>query len=245
MAAPDLDRVALLLRAYPFADLSPAEVDPLARHAVLREAVRGEYVCRVGDPVEEIYLVASGQLKDSIVTEDGDEVVHTLWGPGMVLGEPGFFAPEHTRVVALVALEPCSLLLLTREHLMPFLHRHPQVMLRLLEGLASTARLQTQLIASLARRPLPERLLFRLLDLTETNARSDTGEAITPKVSQTVLASMVGSSRENVNRALAGLAAQGSIRIESGRYVVLDPDALRSEAALAWPPLTKRNRRID
>jgi CRP-like cAMP-binding protein len=38
----------------------------------------------------------SGQLKDSVVTVDGDEVVQSVYGPGMVIGEAGFFAPSGT-----------------------------------------------------------------------------------------------------------------------------------------------------
>jgi len=99
--------------------------------------------------------LASGQLRDSVVTVDGDEIVHSLYGPGMVVGEPGFFAPERNRVVAVVALEPCTLLELGREHLVPRLLRHPPAMIRLLEGLATVARGQTEIIAALARRPSP------------------------------------------------------------------------------------------
>ena len=157
--------------------------------------------------------MASGQLRDSVVTVDGDEIVHSLYGPGMVVGEPGFFAPERNRVVAVVALEPCTLLELGREHLVPRLLRHPPAMIRLLEGLATVARGQTEIIAALARRPLSERLLLQLLDLADTN--EDDGTGVTPRVSQTTMAAMVGTSRENVNRALAALADRG------GRHAVL------------------------
>jgi CRP-like cAMP-binding protein len=53
---------------------------------------RGEYVHHVGDPADELFVVASGQMKDSIVTEDGDELVHSFFGQGMPIGEPGYFA---------------------------------------------------------------------------------------------------------------------------------------------------------
>ncbi len=69
-----------------------------------RQAARGEYVHHVVDPADEIYLVAAGQLKDSIVTEEGDELVHTFYGPGMLIGEPGFFATERNRVMAETAV---------------------------------------------------------------------------------------------------------------------------------------------
>jgi CRP-like cAMP-binding protein len=110
---------------------------------------------------------------------------------------------------------------------------------------SSLARGQTEIIAALTRRPLPERLLLRLLDLAETNPRSGDGEGITPRISQTTLAAMVGASRENVNRSLRMLAVQGSIRIERGRYVLFDPGRLRREVAAGWPPLARLNRRID
>jgi CRP/FNR family transcriptional regulator, cyclic AMP receptor protein len=241
--APQLDLASVLLKTYLFEDFSPAELEPLARAATLRTAVRGEYIFHVGDPADAIYVVASGQLKDSIATEDGDEVVYNLWGPRMVVGEPGFFAPERNRVMALVALEPTTLLVLRREDLLPFLARHPAPLMRLLEHLASVARASTEIILALARRPLADRLLLRLLDLAETSERERQGPAVTPKVSQANLAAMVGSSRENVNRALARLVAEGTLRIEGGRYVIIDPERARNEVASGRPIQTDPNRR--
>jgi hypothetical protein len=72
MAAPEIDRVSVLLDTYLFADLSPAELEPLARAATVRRAVRGEHIFHVGDPADEIAVVASGELKDAVYTEDGD-----------------------------------------------------------------------------------------------------------------------------------------------------------------------------
>ncbi len=245
VSSSDPDRVSLLLGTYLFGGLSPAEVDPLARSAAIRQTVRGEYIFHVGDPADELFVVASGQLKDSIVTEDGDEIVHTFLGPGMLIGEPGFFATERNRVMAVVAVEPTTLLVLGRDHLEPFLQRHPQVVTRALEGLASVARVQTQLIVKLSRGTLQERILFRLLELAETNAPRDDGARATPKISQSTLAAMVGVSRENVNRALSALAADGAIRIESGTYVLPDLERLRAEISNGSPWLVRRNRRTD
>jgi CRP/FNR family transcriptional regulator, cyclic AMP receptor protein len=245
MGDPEVDRVALLLSCYPFEDLTPAELEPLARAATLRRVVRGEYLHHVGDPAGELYVVVSGQLKDSIVTEDGDEVVHSLYGPGQMIGEAGFFVEEQNRVMAVLALEPARVLVLARAELVPFITQHPQVMMRLLQGLGAIARAQTEMIASLTRRPLRERLLLRLLELAETNAPGERGEGITPKISQSTLAAMVGASREHVNRALAALSAEGALRIEGGRYVMHDPERIREDVSQGWPTISRPNRRID
>jgi CRP/FNR family cyclic AMP-dependent transcriptional regulator len=245
MTEAEPDRVSLLLGTYLFEDLSQAELEPLARAATIRRLVRGEYVFHVGDPADEICVVVGGELKDSVLTEDGEEVVHSVYGPGMVFGEPGFFSPERNRVMAMIAVEPTTILVLRHDDVMPFLQRHPRVVIRALEGVSSIARHQTELIAALARRPLHERLLLRLLELAETSASSPDGEGITPKISQATLAAMVGVSRENVNRALGALFASGRVRFEGGRYVLPDPDGLREEIAQGWPLLERLNRRTD
>jgi len=49
-------------------------------------------VWHAGDPAEELYVVVSGEVKDCLVGMDGNEVIHFVHGPGMTLGEPGFFA---------------------------------------------------------------------------------------------------------------------------------------------------------
>jgi CRP-like cAMP-binding protein len=234
--AGDLDRVRLLLSTRLFADEPPTELEPLAKAGSVRRPVRGEHVFEAGDPADSIYVVASGQLKDAIYAEDGAEVVHSLWEPGMVLGEVSFLA-RRARVMSLIALEPSVLLVLPRDAVMTFLAGHPPVAMKLLEHVASTSRWQTLMIASLARRPLSDRVLLRLLDLAESNGSIDRDTAVAPHVSQSTLAAMVGASRENVNRALAGLAAAGTVRAESGRYTISDPDGVRRSIIEGWPLL--------
>ena len=77
---------------------------------------------------------------------------------------------------------------------------------RVLEGLASNTRWQTTMISSLATHPMKDRLVLRLLELVDSNPDRVAGKAVTPKISQPMLASMIGVSRENVNRALSALA---------------------------------------
>jgi DNA-binding GntR family transcriptional regulator len=68
---------------------------------------------------------------------------------------------------------------------------------------------------------------------------------MTPKISQSTLAAMIGVSRENVNRALAALATDGAIRQEGDRYVLIDEDRLRREIARDWPLAGRRDRRVE
>jgi CRP-like cAMP-binding protein len=248
VTAAATDVVAALLRSYLFEDLDPDAVRPLALSCSVRRLVRGEFLCHVGDIVNEIYVVITGEVKDSLVSVDGEEVIHFVHGPGMTLGEAGFFSVDRVRIVDVVAVAPTTILRLDRRDLVPFMARYPQVKDRALEGLASNTRWQTTMIAALATRPLVNRLAFRLLELVDSNTdrstdRSD-GVARTPKISQTTLAAMIGATRENVNRALAVLTEQGFVRREAGAYLLLDEAGLRQGLARDWPQVDRRDRRL-
>jgi CRP/FNR family transcriptional regulator, cyclic AMP receptor protein len=235
-----------LARSYLFETLTVDELAPLARQATSRHLARNEVLIRVGDAADEIYVVVSGELKDSVVDADGCEVVHFLHGPGMTMGEPGFFAVDHQRIVEVVATRPTLVIRLARRHLVPFMAQHPATKDRVMEKLASNQRWQTTMISALAAKPLVDRLVLRLLELADSSPARRAGTAITPRVSQATLASMVGVSRENVNRALAGLMASGAIRQEGGRYLLVDEARLRGRVARGVGPVAGRHdRRFD
>jgi len=237
--------VACLLCSYLFEGMTAAQMEPLADVSATRRLVRGEYVWHAGDPAEELYVVLSGEVKDCLIDVDGNEVIHFVHGPGMTLGEPGFFAAERYRILDSVAMMPTTLIRLSRAGLWPFLERHSAVKDRALEALASDLRFQTNLISSLLTQPLAQRLVLRLLELIDSSPGRLSGRAVTPKITQSTLAAMIGVSRENVNRALAALALEGAIRMQGGRYVLVDEERLRREAAQGWPLGLRRDRRTD
>jgi len=238
------DVVGGLARSYLFEGLTREELAPLAATATTRTMVRGEYVCHLGDPAHDLFVILSGEVKTAVTDADGVEIVHRVHGPGMTLGEPGFFAVERTRIVDVIALTPSVLIRLSRRELTPFLRLHPSVKDRALEGLSSANRWQTTVISSLLSRSLTDRLLLRLLELVDSSPEHRSGLAVTPKISQSTLAAMVGVSRENVNRALSALATDGAIRQDNGRYLVVDEARLRRELARDWPLAQTRDHRL-
>jgi CRP-like cAMP-binding protein len=162
----------------------------------------------------------------------------------MTLGEPGFFAVDHRRLVEVIAVAPSVVIRLGRRELEPFMRRHASIKDRALEKLASNTRWQTTMISSLMSRSLRDRLVLRLLEMVDSAPEKVAGLSVTPKLSQSTLAAMVGVNRENVNRALSALASEGSIRREGGRYVLVDEARLRHELARDWPLAWRRDQRL-
>jgi len=234
-----------LTRSYLFEDLTRSDLAPLAATASIRRLVRGEFVWRMGDAADEIYVVLEGEVKDSVVDADGNEVVYFLHGPGMTFGEPGFFAVDRFRIVEVVAVAPTVLIRLHRRELVPYIADHPSIKDRALEGLASNTRWQSTMIASLFRRSLVDRIGLRLLELVDSSPGRVDGMPATPRISQSTLAAMIGISRENVNRALAALVGDGLVRQEKGRYIIVDEAGLRGRVGRDWPTAQRRDRRLD
>ncbi len=87
------DVAAGLAQSYVFQGLTTEELEPLVPVVTTRLLVRGETaslttcsstartLLRVGGTADEIYVVLSGEVKDSVVDAAGNEVVHFLHGP--------------------------------------------------------------------------------------------------------------------------------------------------------------------
>lgn len=230
-----------LLRAYLFADLSPAELTSTAYRSTTVHVRRGEVVFSVGDHADDLYVVVDGQLKERLIQPDGAESVFELYTSGGVFGEPGLFVPERTRIVDMVATETSHVVRVPRTELMALMQRSPHVSLRLIEGLASDVRALGVQQGNAVHLSVKERVASKLLELAETHGRPEGPyRRLELALTQSLLATMVGTTRENVNRALAELGASGACRLDVGHYVV-EPALLR-QAAHANAALPRRNR---
>ena len=155
------ERQAGLARSYLFERLPPADLAPLAAAATTRVVERDEHVWQAGDRADELYVVLRGEVADCVLDADGRLVVHTVHGPRMTLGEPGYFSAERDRSVSDIAVTKATLIRLDRRDLDPFLNRHPQLKDRALQGLAGTVRWAGSVMASMATRSLTDRIVLR------------------------------------------------------------------------------------
>jgi CRP-like cAMP-binding protein len=105
-------------------------------------------------------------------------------------------------------------------------------MRRMFEALSESTWRVGHALVDLAFEDIRRRVALTLLDLME--GQGDPGAAglrIPVKLSQTTLGRMVAASRENVNRALAPLMAQGALSQRDGFFIVHDRRALEALAA--------------
>jgi CRP-like cAMP-binding protein len=222
MALDPLD----VLRAVPLFRQVP-EADLLAFTRLVRERrePKGTMILSQGDRGEALFLIRSGQVKVSVVAEDGREVILSVLGPGSFFGELALLddAPRSAHVIA---MDDTVLLQLHREDFRSRLKLSPELSVSLLRELAQRLRRADDTIASLMLLDVNGRIANLLLEL----AREEGGEAgirITRRLTHASLGQMVGASRETVSRTMRNLVLRNVISVNRRETILLDPGALR------------------
>jgi CRP/FNR family transcriptional regulator, cyclic AMP receptor protein len=221
----------LLLRNPLFAQLGSGELDRLAALFRRRRYRAGEPVFREGDPGTALYIIDSGEVKILLGGSEGKEVVLSLLPPGEFFGELALLdgEPRSADAVTTVATE---LLILPRDEFLRFLRDVPPVAINMLAALSRRLRRTDRLVHDAAFSDVQTRMARVLLELGATRGTPEgKAVAIEPHLTQGDLANMVGATRESVNKCLRALAADGLVRHERGRLVLLDVDRLRRQLA--------------
>ncbi|HEV2440246.1 MAG TPA: Crp/Fnr family transcriptional regulator [bacterium] len=219
----------LLVRSPLFAQLSPAELEKLAALFRRRRYRAGEPVFREGDPGTALYVVETGEVKILLGGADGKEVALSLLGPGEFFGELALLDGEPRSADAVVTV-PSELLVLPREDFLRFLREVPAVAINMLAALSRRFRRTDRLVHDAAFSDVRTRVTRLLVELAETRGKpAPGGVVIGPRLTQGDLASMVGATRESINKCLRYYAAQGLLRHERGRLVLLNVERLRAQ----------------
>ena len=85
-------------------------------------------------------------------------------------------------------------------------------------------------MADLSFLALPPRLAKRLLALANVQPENNPADRVRLRVTQAVLGSMLGVSRESVNKQLNLFAREGWIALGRGWVALIDPEALKTFA---------------
>jgi CRP-like cAMP-binding protein len=209
-----------------FADLAPNDLDRLVQLGVTRSFVAGEAVFSKGDPGEAMMAVLTGRVRISCCSVDGREMVFAVFGPGEVFGEIAMLDGGE-RTADAVAIEPTDLVIVRRRDFMPFLAGNTELCLKLLVMLCDRIRRTSEQIEDFSFLPVGRRLAKRLLCLADFSGRpAGSGVQITLPLSQQMLAGMMGTSREWVNKTLRTWTSDGLIDLDHGRIVIRDRAAL-------------------
>jgi CRP/FNR family transcriptional regulator, cyclic AMP receptor protein len=222
-----IDKRALLANHPLFGQLALDELERLVAYMRLVRQPPRTVLFRKGDPGTHMVVVVRGRVKVCTHSEDGKELVLNLINPGEVVGEIALLDGAD-RTADAVTLVDSDLLILERRDFIPFLKRHPDACMRLLAVLCERVRRTSELLEEALFLEGSSRLAKRLVHLAEVFGKAVPGGVkIDISLSQQQLGNMVGMSRESMNKQLKQWRQDDLIRIEDGRYVLTNLDALR------------------
>jgi adenylate cyclase len=221
--------VEVLIRSPLFAGLSPKLAAALRQRVHRRSFAVGAYLAREGEPANSVFVIERGLVRITRTSRHGRELVLRLLGAGDTLGELGVLDAGGVRTADAIAAEPTTCVMLSRDDLHAAIRSTPELGLRLMASLVAHVRRKDDELADVAFLDVPGRIARKLLELADRHGEPVAeGVRIGIRLPQAELAAMVGSSRENVNRALAQLAGLGALTIDRGHITILDVGRLRT-----------------
>jgi len=171
-----------------------------------------------GDHADSVFYIQSGRIRLSVIARTGKEATVALLGAGEFCGEECIASSHPVRVASASAITPTVLLKIDRKAMMRALHQeHTFSDIFVSHLLARNARVQEDLVDQLFNSS--EKRLARILLLLAQFGKEKAPEKVIPKISQEVLAEMVGTTRARVNffmnrfRKLGFIEYNGSIEV--------------------------------
>jgi len=201
-----MPEVSLLARVPLFSQLPGVALDQLAAQLQPRRYARGDAIFYRGDPGTSLYIVQEGRVKLGLTSAEGREAILDLIGPGEVFGELALLDGE-PRSADAITTEPSRLLLLHRDEFVRFLLERPQLAIDLLGILSRRLRRGAELLQDAAFQDVPTRLARMILRLAKPSPEGT--QAATPRLTQTDLAGLVGTTRETLNKWLGSARIRG------------------------------------
>jgi CRP-like cAMP-binding protein len=152
-----------------------------------------------------------------VVDATGKEAVVAILGPGDFFGE-GCLTGEPIRIGTATAIAPRTLLVIEKDEMIRALHEEHELSDRFITYMLSrTIRIEADLVDQLFNST--EKRLARTLLMLARYGKENHPEKVVPKVSQEILAEMIGTTRSRVNLFMNKFKKLGFIKYNGGLHI--------------------------
>ena len=167
-----------------------------------------------GDPSDSVMYIQKGAIRLSVLSQSGKEAIVATLGPGDFLGE-GALAAQRVRMGTATAISTTTILVLPKKQMIQLLHDEPAFSSRFIAFMLSrNIRIEEDLVDQLFNSS--EKRLARTLLLLARYGMADKPQAVLPKLSQEMLAEMIGTTRSRVNFFMNKFRKLGFIEYNGG-----------------------------
>jgi CRP/FNR family transcriptional regulator len=205
-----------------FSCMTACQQDALLECALVRQYHKGQYLAHSGDLWPFIFSLLKGSVSAVKESLEGRSFVATTFKPGEVFWGVSFFHPESPMPVALKVDIQSSVLLWSRDQILPIILENGSVGWELARLMVSRMLRASEIVEELAFQPVAGRLAKLLIDFP--------GQGIPGPIARSLtldeMAARIGSTREMVCRLLQRFADQELIKITRTEFEITNHDRL-------------------
>ena len=205
-----------------FGCMPERDLDTLLERAHMRQYHKGQYLTHTGDNWPFIFFLLKGSITAVKESLEGRSFVATSFQPGEVFWGVSFFDPKLAMPVALKVDLQTSVLLWSREQILPAILENGHVAWELSCLMISRMLRASEILEELAFQPVAGRLAKLLIDFPG----GTTGGPIARSLTLDDMAARIGTTREMVCRLLQRFADQELIKITRTEFEITDLDRL-------------------
>ncbi len=185
-----------------FTDLNDEALRELTSVVKRRTFRSGEVIFHRDDPGQVLYVIKEGKVKICLISPDGQEISLVVFGKGECFGELALL-DGLPRSADAIAVEKVECYTLQRSDFHNTIMKNPKISIQVLEVISKRLRNTNEQVEDLIFLDVYGRVAKKLLELSEAHgAKVEDGIRIEVRMTQQELASMVGASRESVNKVM-------------------------------------------
>ena len=210
-----------------FSDLKDSDLNIISDKMISRAYEKGQMILLEESQGETFFIIVSGAVKVTRLSDDGREVILAILGESEFFGEMSLLDGEG-RSANIVANEDAEVLTLSRRDFLDCLETYPKIAIALLEELAIRLRKSDQHIESLSLSDSEHRIAITLIRFAQELGTIKQGDVkISNLPFQQDIANMAGTSRETVSRTLKLLEEKDLIKKEGKDLIIYKFDEFR------------------
>ena len=212
-----------------FSELSDSTLEQISKLGVKKKFPKDSIILFEHETGSALFVIVSGKVKVSRVSEDGKEVILTILGDSDFFGEMAIL-DGLTRSANVTSMEDSELFIIQRKDFLELLQIHPEVSIALLLELTQRLRAADMKIKSLSLKDAEGKVATVILQLADDLGKIKQGTVEIEKLPfQQDLANMAGTSRETISRTLHSFAKKGLVELDGSKLRILNYEKFKEQ----------------
>ena len=204
-----------------FSSLKNDLLEEIASSLAIRNYPRDQIIFHQGDPGSTLYIITSGQVKITMISPHGEEVLLAILTENECFGELAIFDGEERSATA-TAMTPTETVCLQQDPFLDILFKHPEMVRDILAVLCKRLRQADAFVQDTIFMNVRSRLAKRLIQLSHQHGiETEHGIVIGLNITQQDIADNIGASRVAVNKELGILQDTDIIHINRKQITIL------------------------